>query len=139
MTVRNHGKFILISEVSLGDQAISTMTGYSTQSHYPVIETTSPCPILIMLSAWLGFVCLLLFYVLATSKVISGRAWLGSNPYQVLSHWFDLTRVHTYDVRIPQSPKTGAGCSTHSTIPSGRPSMEQILNGSFREVVSLGS
>ena len=42
----------LYSAASLGNQAISTMTWYPTQSHYP--EPNSPCPILITLSTWLG-------------------------------------------------------------------------------------
>ena len=34
----------------LGDQSISTMTWYLTQSHYPTTELTSLCPILLMSS-----------------------------------------------------------------------------------------
>ena len=41
----------LYSAAPLGDQADSTMT---TQSHYFNTEPTSPCPILVMPSAWLG-------------------------------------------------------------------------------------
>ncbi len=94
---------------------------------------------------------LLILYVLATSKVISGwvTTWLsdrlvelyiletskvisepsypnytkclaGSDKYQCLSHSFNSTRVQTSEVRIPRSPKTGGGRSTHSAIPSGR-------------------
>ena len=37
----------------LGNQAVSTMTWYPTQSHYPDIAPTSPCPIPIMPSTWL--------------------------------------------------------------------------------------
>ena len=78
-----------------------------TQSHYPDTEPTCPCSILIMLSFWLGcdmytflshwfhstrfrFVWLL-FYVLATSKVISG--WVVTltvftrGDFIVLLHW----------------------------------------------------
>ena len=44
----------LYSAVPLVDQAIITMTWYPTQSYYPDTEPTSHCPILIMLSAWLG-------------------------------------------------------------------------------------
>ena len=50
----------------LGDHATSTMSWYTTQSHYPDTEPRSPCPILIIPSAW-----------------------LGSDKYQLLSHWFD--------------------------------------------------
>ena len=42
------------STVPLGNPAVSTMIPYSTQSHYPDTEPTSPCPIWIMLSTWLG-------------------------------------------------------------------------------------
>ena len=42
----------LCSAAPLGNQAISTMTRYPTQLHYPIL--ISPCPILIMLSTWLG-------------------------------------------------------------------------------------
>ena len=56
------------------NQAISTITWYPTQPHYPDTELTSPCPILI----------------------IPGT-WLGSNKYQFykslvwLDHWFKRT------------------------------------------------
>ena len=50
------------------------MTQYHTQSNYPDIEPTSPCPILILWSAW-----------------------LGSDKYQCLSHWFDSTEVRSHD------------------------------------------
>ena len=134
-------------------------------SHYPDNESTSHCPILIMTSTW-----------------------LGSNKYQFLNHWFDLTRVQTHAVQIPRSPKTRDGCSPHSAILSGhigrhalwpnwysschtfapnvecsdiilantfsrnktwlpvynktslnRPTMKPTLNGSFGQVVNLGS
>ena len=42
------------SAAQLGDQAASTKTWYPSQSYYPGTEPTSLCPILIMLSAWLG-------------------------------------------------------------------------------------
>ena len=48
----------------LENQAISPMTWYPNQSHYPDTEPTTPFPILIMPSTW-----------------------LGSNTY----HWFDST------------------------------------------------
>ena len=44
------------------------------QSHYPNKKPTSPFPILIMLSAW-----------------------LGSDKYKSLCPWFDLTRVQTHE------------------------------------------
>ena len=51
----------------LGDQAKGIMTWYPSQSHYPDPEQTSSFPILVMLSAW-----------------------LGSDKYTFLSHWFYL-------------------------------------------------
>ena len=39
----------LYSASPLRDQATSTITWYPTQSHYPNIEPTSPCPILILI------------------------------------------------------------------------------------------
>ena len=44
----------LYSAAPLGSQAISTMTWYPTQSHYPDTEPNSPCSILIMPNTWLG-------------------------------------------------------------------------------------
>ena len=38
----------------LGNQAVSNMTWPPTQSHYLDTEPTSPCPILVMPSIWLG-------------------------------------------------------------------------------------
>ena len=53
----------LYSAASLEFQTTGTMACYLTQSHYPNTEATSPCPMLIMPSTWLGndkykFVCL---------------------------------------------------------------------------------
>ena len=80
----------LYSTVPLGDLDVSTMTWYSTQSHNPDTEPTSPCPILIVPSAR-----------------------LGSDKYNFLSHWFDSTRARTCEVQIPRSHNW-----THSAIPS---------------------
>ena len=44
----------LYSASPLGDSLASSMTWYPTQSHFADTEPTSPCPIQIMLSAWLG-------------------------------------------------------------------------------------
>ena len=74
----------LYSAAPLGEQAVSTMTWYPTQSYYPDTEPTSPCFILIMPSAWL---------------------W--SDKYNTFSHWFDFTMVQTHEVRNPHSRKTG--------------------------------
>ena len=51
----------------------NTMTWYPTHSHYPDTEPTSPCPILIMQSIWLGG---------HTYKTSESLVWLdqGSNP-----------------------------------------------------------
>ena len=46
-------------------------------------------------------------------------AWLGSDMYQFLSHWFDASSIGTRDVQIPISPQKGDGRSTHLTILSG--------------------
>ena len=46
--------WLLYSAAQLGNQAASTMTWFSTHSHYPDPEPTSPCPILIMPSTYLG-------------------------------------------------------------------------------------
>ena len=43
----------LHSAVSLGDHATSNSSWYLTQSNYPDTEPTSPCPALMMPSAWL--------------------------------------------------------------------------------------
>ena len=50
--MRIHGQ--LHCAAPLENQATSTMIKYPTQLHYPATEPTSPCPILIMPSAWLG-------------------------------------------------------------------------------------
>ena len=57
----------LDSAASLGDQGSSIVTWYPTQLHSTDTEPTSPCPILIMPSAW-----------------------LCSNKYQFLSQWFNI-------------------------------------------------
>ena len=87
----------LYSAAPLRYLASSIMTPYPTQSHNPDHEPTSPCAIVIMPSAW-----------------------LGSDKYTFLSHWFPSTRVRTHEFKIDRSPKMGDGRSTHSVIPSGR-------------------
>ena len=52
VVVHIHGQ--LYSVAPLEDRDTSTMTCYSTQSHYPNTEPPSHFPILIMLKAWLG-------------------------------------------------------------------------------------
>ena len=96
----------LCSAVPLGDQTESTMTCYPTQSYYPDTEPTSPCSILNMLSAR-----------------------LGSDKYKFLSHWFDSTWARTHEVRIPHSPKTRDGRSTHLAILSGHTGWNECWMG----------
>ena len=62
----------LYSVASLRDQATTTntMTQHPTPSHYPVTHPPNYCPILIMLSVW-----------------------VGSNKFQFLNHWFHLTTI----------------------------------------------
>ena len=86
-----------------GTERTRTMTCYLTQLHYPGTEPTSPCPILIMPSAR-----------------------LGSDKYQFKSHWFDSTRFRSSNLRIPQSPKTGGRCSTHSATTTGPQFMARV-------------
>ena len=50
LTCDNTHSWQLYSVASLRHQAADTMPCYPTRSHYPVIEPTSHCPILIMLS-----------------------------------------------------------------------------------------
>ena len=80
VTVSTQGHFIVLLHWEI---TISTMTWYPTRSHYPDNEPTSPCPILIMLSAW-----------------------LQSDKFQFSSHWFDSTTVRTHEARISRSAKT---------------------------------
>ena len=82
----------LYSAVPLGRPAVSTMTCYSTQSHYPETNPTSPYPILIMPSAWLEI-----------------------NKYNFLSHCFDCTGVRTCEFESPDLPKL------ETAIPSAPP------------------
>ena len=86
----------LNSASPLGNQAISTMNWYPTHSLYPDTDPTSPCLILIMLSAW-----------------------LGSDKYQFSSHWFNSAKFQSHDVRISWFLKMGDRCSTHLAILSG--------------------
>ena len=58
------------SAAPLRDQSTRTIMWYPTQSHYPDTEPMRRCPILIMLSAW-----------------------LGSDKHGFLKHWFNSTRV----------------------------------------------
>ena len=79
LTCENTQSSWIYSVVPLGDEATSTMTRYPTQSPSPVTEPNTPCPIQIMLCAW-----------------------LGSDKYQILSQWFDSTRVWSNEDRITE-------------------------------------
>ena len=96
------------STAPLGDQATSAMTWYPTQSHYPDIEPTSHCPLLIMQSIWLGIgkfqfkslwidskrgipsKCKHLFNVWTRFCVISLIAWTPALSGQ---HWYAWSDV----------------------------------------------
>ena len=71
----------------------STMTWYPNQSHYHGTKPTSPCHILILLSAWLG--------IIRThySQRLSRISEQGNKKYQFLSHWNRTTDLpHTKSV-----------------------------------------
>ena len=68
---------------------------YPTQPNYPETELTSPCSILLI------------------NLMLSAR--LGSDECQLLSHWFDSTRVRTSGFDSLDLPRH----STHSAISSG--------------------
>ena len=53
VTVHIHGDLIVLPHW-LGDQVVSNKTGFSTQSHNPDSELTSPCTILVILSVMFG-------------------------------------------------------------------------------------
>ena len=65
----------------LGDEVVSTMIWYPTQTHSPDTKLTSPSCNLIMLSAW-----------------------LGGDKYK-LSHWFDSTTLRTREFEFLHLPK----------------------------------
>ena len=69
----------LYSAAPLGNKAICTMTWYPTQSHYHDTELTSPCPILLIPSAW-----------------------LGSDNHKSLNHRFDSTWVRRSHPDLPK-------------------------------------
>ena len=98
----------LYNAAPLGDQSTAPWPDISHIS--PDTEPTSPCRILIMMSAW-----------------------LESDKYQFVSHWLDSTSVRTHDVWITWSPKTWDRRSLHSAISSGqhKPSEHDIVIGSL--------
>ena len=65
------------SAAPLWNQTFCTMTQYPTQSHYPDIELTSPCPILLMSSARLGS---------NKYKFDKSLIWLDWEPNTPISH-----------------------------------------------------
>ena len=91
LTYNSAHSWWLYSAASLENQGTNTMTWHPTQSHYPDSEPTNACPILIMLSTW-----------------------IGSYKYQLWGHWFDSTRT-----QMPRSPKTWDGRSAIPSGVSG--------------------
>ena len=85
------------SAAPLGNQAVSNMTWYPTQVtlcwHWA--KQSLPYP--------------------NNAERLAGKR----QAYIFLSHWFDLTRVQTCEVRIPRSSKTRVGRSNHSAIHPG--------------------
>ena len=75
-TCNNAHSWWLYSTVPLGNQTINTMTLYQTELHYPDTDTTSPCPILLLLNTWLEATCI-----------------------NSLSHWLDATRVQSHNLQ----------------------------------------
>ena len=63
------------------------------QSNYPDTEPTSPCPILITISAW-----------------------PGNDKYKLSSHWFDWTRVQTHGFESHDLPPPATFCHRISEL-----------------------
>ena len=82
----------------------NTMTCYPSQSHYLDKEPTSSCSILILLNAR-----------------------LGSNKYQPGLEICEV-QIQTYDLRIPQSSRTGHRRFTHLATRTGWIYMLHILS-----------
>ena len=74
----------------LGNQATSIMTWYPTQSYNPETEPISPCPALIIPSAW-----------------------LGGDKCKLLNDWFDSTSVQNRGFESRDLEKRGNRPSTH--------------------------
>ena len=95
VTVCTHGDFIMLPH-----WRTRPLAPWPIQSHYPITESTSPCPILIMPSTR-----------------------LGSDKYQFLSHCFDLTRIRKCRVWIQthnfRNLRMGSGRPAHSATPTG--------------------
>ena len=87
-----HGNFIVLPHSEIRPPAACPNIPLS-HIILPDTELTSPCSILIMINIR-----------------------LRSDKYQVVSHWFDSTRIWTHEVRILISQN---GDPTHSAIPSG--------------------
>ena len=71
----------LYNAVPLGNQITCTRIRYPTLSHYPDNDPTSPCPMLIILSAW-----------------------LGRDKYQYLSHYLTRPRIKLPNFRTRARP-----------------------------------
>ena len=122
------------SAVPLRDQALCTMTWwYLTQSHYPDTGQTSPCPILIMLSArlgsdkykflsvigltrlWIKLPTFRMGSLCSTNSAAVSAEWVSGDEWQ--SHWvIDSDVVWTRNF-LPRKP---ANALPDSAMPSCR-------------------
>ena len=99
LTCGNAHSWRLYNAAPLRDQ--TTSTWYPIQSHYPDIGPTSACPILLMLSAW-----------------------LGSDKHKYFRHWFGFTSVQTGGFESQDLPKRTTDARLISDVqpsPSGIP------------------
>ena len=121
MPVRTHGYIVLPHWET---RPPASWPDNPTQSHYPGIEPSSSCPILIMPKAWLGSDKYKLLRARTTALPASG--WPGhllSNSHIVLSPWLSVQEgafpiwhlsIHTQP-RVTWFPYTRSGfihCST---------------------------
>ena len=72
----------LYSPAPLGNQTFSTMPWYPTQWHYPDAGPANPCPIVIMLSIWLGS---------DKFQFYKSLVWLDHRVEPTISRTWDLT------------------------------------------------
>ena len=80
----------LYSAVPLGNQTMGIMTRFRTQSHYPDTEPTSPCPILLTLTARLDS---------DTYQFYKSLLWLGCDSNSWPSTWEACALLN-----LPQRP-----------------------------------
>ena len=81
--------WLLHSAAPQGNQSVSTMISYPTQSLHPDTEPTSPCPIIIMLSTWLQS---------DKYQLYKSLVWLDCNINEVRPQWVleSYHLLHTY-------------------------------------------